>query len=454
MRARIAKIAAAVLIGGMVVVPWASTGAGAASTAPGSFSGNAAGDALVVSLGGNKLIGGDTTAADDNTPSSDATGSGELLPVLTGSQHATSTAPNTSQILPQVCGTPPVPSLPAPLGTLLSLGLGCGSAQSAVDGNSLPSSTGSGSAASINVGVGNLLTQVVTAGSPLAGALQTLFGALPALPAGGIDLGTLLTQLGVSAASTTGLLSVNAGSSTSAVTSTSSTVTATSSESGATISLLQGAGAGGGPAVTIAVGKASSAATLDRGAGTASATDDPALVTVTVSSALTPAQTITLNVGASDTVLAGTPLESTISVGSGTTTQAGGSASATSHGVTLDLLTGVDGGITIDLATGTASVNGVAPAAVTAVTTPPSAAAAAAPAAAPAAPAAPVAAAPAAVPNVTAVHTGEPWAGSLPLAATTLALGIAMVWRRRLLSFAGRIAHRFPGTGRGGSGGV
>jgi hypothetical protein len=65
-----------------------------------------------------------------------------------------------------------------------------------------------------------------------------------------------------------------------------------------------------------------------------------------------------------------------------------------------------------------------------------------------------VAAAPAAVPNVTAVHTGEPWAGSLPLAVTALALGIAMVWRRRLLSVAGRIAHRFPGSGRGGSGGV
>jgi hypothetical protein len=442
-----AKLGGAVLVGVMSVIPWATT-AGAAASGPGSYQGSASGDALVVTVGGTKLVGGDTTATDASTPSADATGSGQLLPMVVGNQHATVTTNGGTQSLPQACGTPPLPSLPAPLGSLLTLGLGCGAAQASVDTTGQPTSSGTGSAASLGVGVGNLLTTVVTAGSPLYTALQGVLGTLPTLPVGGLSLGSLLTTLGVSAASTTGLVSVNAGSSTSSVTTTATAETATSTDSGATINLLPGAGANGGPLVSITVGQASSTATLDRGTANGTATANPALVSVTVNTPLAPPVNETVAVGATDTLLAGTPLASTIAVSSGTTTQAAGSASATSHGVTLDLLTGVPGGpVTIDLATGTASVGGVAPAAVVPATTPPAPAAVVTPAPAPAP-------APAVVPGVTIVHTGEPWAGSLPLvfAALALALGSLLVWRRRVVATVGRVAHRMVGSGRGGPG--
>ena len=447
-RAAFAKLIGAILIGSAAVIPLATAAMASTPTTPGSYQGSASGDNLVVTVGGTKLTGGDSTVTDSSSPSSAAgTGSGQLAPDVVGSQSAVATADGSTQNLPQVCATPAVPSLPAPLGSLFTIGAACGSAQASVDPNGLPSSSATGSAGDIGVGVGNLLTQVVTAGSPLAGTLTTLFGSLPTLPVGGVDLSTLLTQLGVSAASTTSLLSVTAGSSTSSVTTDASSVTATSSASGSTIDLLQGAGAGGGPAVSISVGKAAATATFDRGTATATASVNPALVSVTVSSALTPAQTIAVPVGSSYTALAGTPLASTISVGSGTTTQSGASASADAVGVSVDLLTGVDGGIDADFSSGTASVAGVAAAApVAAATTTTTTPAAVTEATTPVTPT------PAVVPDVTAVHTGEPWAGSLPLALGAFVLGLVLLGRRRLASLIGSLAHHGAGTGRNGPG--
>ena len=64
----------------------------------------------------------------------------------------------------------------------------------------------------------------------------------------------------------------------------------------------------------------------------------------------------------------------------------------------------------------------------------------------PAAPAAVVPAVPGAVPNVTTVHTGEFWAGSLPifiLSAMGLA-GLALIGRRRFFSVAQAVSQRLP----------
>jgi hypothetical protein len=118
-------------------------------------------------------------------------------------------------------------------------------------------------------------------------------------------------------------------------------------------------------------------------------------------------------------------LASTIEIGGGSATPGQGSGSAQAGDVELNLLTGVSGGIDLDLVTSHTSADG-APVAVTA------AAAGAAPAAAP------VTAAPSVVPNVTSVHTGEFWAGTLPvilLAGMGLA-GLALVGRRRIASAA------------------
>jgi hypothetical protein len=174
------------------------------------------------------------------------------------------------------------------------------------------------------------------------------------------------------------------------------------------------------------LGAATTTATLDRsgGAGTASAT--PAVVTLTLNNPITGSNTISLAPGQSQTLLAGTPLQSTIDVGSSTVNQGPGAANATANGVTLDLLTGLPGGgITIDLASSNASVTG---AALAAAVTPTPAAAPAAP------PGAPIA-------GVTAVHTGEPWSGSLPIVAVALVAGLGLIYRRRLTALMPVLAH-------------
>ena len=417
--------AAATLVAAASLGGFAASASGASGA--GSFQLNAQGDALTINLAGTKLVGGDSTiAADNTTPKADAQGSGELLPTVSGSQHAVATGPGQNQNLPQTCATP---AIPAPLDTYLSAGLGCGSAQAALDGNSLPTASSSGSVAQLNIGDGSLGSMLVQASTPLFSALTTIFGTLPALPPNGETLDQLLATLGASVASTTGLATVNAGTSTGSVSATTTSATATNTSSGASIALLPGAGGSGSPAVSITLGAATTTATLDRSGGAGTASANPAVVTLTLNNPITGSNTISLAPGQSQTLLAGTPLQSTIDVGSSTVTQGAGAASATANGVTLDLLTGLPGGgITIDLASSNASVTGAALAA--AVTPAP-----APPAAAPAAPAgAPIA-------GVTAVHTGEPWGGSLPIVALALVAGLGLIYRRRLGALIPVLAH-------------
>jgi hypothetical protein len=284
----------------------------------------------------------------------------------------------------------------------------------------------------LNAGAGTALTQIIVAGSPVFTALQGFLGTLPTPPSGGISLGALLTQLGLSVAQTTGLATISAGTSTGSVSATATSATATNTSSGGTIAILPGAGGAGLPAASITLGAAQTTATLDRTGGAGTATASPSVVTVTINDPVTGSNTVTLAPGQSQNLLAGTPLASTISVGSSTTTQGPGSATATAQGVVLSLLTSLPGGgITIDLASSNASVTG---AALAAAVTPP----AAAPAAAPAAPA-PPAGAP--IAGVTAVHTGEPWAGSLPFVALALVAGLGLIYRRRLGAFIPVLAH-------------
>src|ERR1035437_9855462 len=49
----------------------------------------------------------------------------------------------------------------------------------------------------------------------------------------------------------------------------------------------------------------------------------------------------------------------------------------------------------------------------------------------------------------TAVHTGEPWAGSIPLAVIVFLLGCALFWRRGLSSTVGRVTHHMASLRRG-----
>ncbi len=416
-----------------------ATTAVATPTGPGSFQLSASGDALSISAVGNSLTAGHATAAADSSPSASATGAGELLPVLSGNQTATVTQAGQNQTLPQSCASPSVPS---PLSTYLSSGAGCGSAQAAIDGTGLPSATSTGTVAEGSIGAGSALDTVITSASPLIGPLEQLFGTLPSIPVSGTTLSNLLTELGIAAVTTTGLATVNVGSSTGNVAATATSGTATDTSNTGTIDLLPGAGLSGAPSVSISVGQSTATATLNRTTGAGTASVSPTVVNVTTSNPVSGTTTVPVNAGGSVSVLAGTPLASTIAVGTSSVTQGQGAASAMAQGVTLDLFSGVDGGIDITLATSTASVTGAALA-----TTPP------APPAAVTAQASPVSApaGAATVPGVTTVHTGEPWGGALPLVGLALASGLGLVYRRRLGALVPVLAHgtRFVGAPMG-----
>ncbi len=122
------------------------------------------------------------------------------------------------------------------------------------------------------------------------------------------------------------------------------------------------------------------------------------------------------------------------------TSDPGTTASAKVGVLNLGLLTGLMGGIGIDV--GDVSVTGSSTVATPAVATSP---ATATPAASPVAPAAP-----AAVPNVTSVHTGEYWAGTLPvvlMAGMGLA-GLALIGRRRIAAVARSLGTTFSTIAR------
>ena len=244
--------------------------AGAAASGPGAFQLTAQGDALAFSIAGTKLVGGDSTISADTTPNADAQGSGQLLPSVSGSQHATASASGQDQNLPQTCASP---AIPPPLDTYLSAGLGCGSAQAAVDGNGLPNAGSSGSVASLTIGAGTALTQLIQAGTPVYTTLQSVLGQLPALPAGGSRWATCSPSWVYRWPARPGWPRSAAGTSTGSVSATSATATATNTSSGATIDLLPGAGLDNLPLASITVGAAKATATLDRtgGAGTATA---------------------------------------------------------------------------------------------------------------------------------------------------------------------------------------
>jgi len=137
------------------------------------------------------------------------------------------------------------------------------------------------------------------------------------------------------------------------------------------------------------------------------------------------AQTISLATGQSLDLLAGTPLETVIDLGSASTSGASGAA----NGATIDLLKGVSGGILLNLGSTTVTGDVTAPG----------------PSTLPSHGAAPVVLQQAtgqATP--TAVHTGEWWAGSLPFVAGMAALGGGLIaWPRlRRLSGVARLLAR------------
>ncbi|PLS75518.1 MAG: hypothetical protein CYG61_06880 [Actinobacteria bacterium] len=378
--------------------------ASAQSTAE-AFLGSASGRALNIQLLGQGTTLGVATSKVTSQLTAVAEGAGQLA--NSGTTARVDLSGSGSSDRPDTC------AVALPVADILGVGLACGSANGSINGNN-PVANSEGRVAGVTLDVENILG-LAGLNAPLTSlvnetVLETAKETVAGLP---LNLGETLTPVVDTVDSTvkdllnTRTLELTAGKSTSSVVTDAGKVTSSATASGAEIKILPVRlpvnGVDVGPLATITVSSASAKAVYDRATGTSTPSFDPSLVTVKLGpSALLPTGTeIKVPVGASQTILQGTPLESDIIVAAGrNVTNADGTVGAIADGVKLHLLKGINNGILVELAHAEAGVGGT-----------------------------PAAAAPI-VPNVELPRTGgTPW---IPLAGMSV-LGLAVLVRRLLV---------------------
>jgi hypothetical protein len=338
-----------------VAVSTASSVPAAADT-PEAFAGTASAQALQLKLFGNALTIGSSNVAADSSPKAHADGAGVALLAATTSSADVNGA-DKSMAPPKACG------LNLPLANILTLALACSQSATGTT-NASPSALATSNIAALDVGllnpVLNLLQPILNALTPLADqllgtVLTTVTNVLQ--PVLGTTLQQLLGGLGLSTTKpvsslidalkrATNLATVHVGDTVSQVVTNGANVVADAIAKGAEVDVLPGLLLTGGPLLSITLGLAHTTSTFNRTTGASAASFDPAIVDVKLLGIDIP-----IRLGAPITLLAGTPLESTISLGAGTTTKhADGSVSATADGVGIDLLKGLSGGISLHLA--------------------------------------------------------------------------------------------------------
>jgi hypothetical protein len=329
--------------------------AGAAQ--PEVYLGNAAATALGVTLNGQALTFGVSNASIDSTLHSVAKGAGAAA-VSQSATDAEVTGNNHSVAKPRSCATPTIP-IPA-----VTLGLACSDSTASVSNNQ-PAATSDGSIASVDLDASQVTNgPLAPVTQPAATAIQTALGLIggktPLAPV------TSVAQQLLNTITTTKTLHAEIGASTSEITTDGSKVTSLATANGATLQLFPAPAITGvnTALITIQVSGASASSTYDRATGkSAAAQPDATIVTVTVANipglpAIPPRK---VSPGQSVTILAGTPLESTIWVAKGTTvTNPDGSVGSVAEGVRLQLAKQSSGAYLLDLelAHAEAGVNG------------------------------------------------------------------------------------------------
>lgn len=370
------------------------------------YLGSASGRALNIQVLGVGTTIGVSSSKVTSQLTSVAEGSGQLLNAgTTASVNLSGNGANETK--PDAC------AVAIPVAEILKAGIACGAASGSItDGNPVANSEGRFAGVDLDIsallglaGLDATLTTLVN-----ETVLETAKTTVSGLPLG---LGEILTpvvetvQGEVGNLLNTQTLALTAGKSTSSVVTDAGKVTSAATASGAEIQILPVrlpvAGVDVGPLATITVSSASAKAVYDRATGTSTPSFDPSLVTIKLgATAATGAQEIKVPVNASQTILAGTPLESDIIVAAGkTVTNPDGTVGAIADGVKLHLLKGVNNGILIELAHAEAGVGGT-----------------------------PAAAAPIEAPALELPRTGgTPW---IPLAGVSI-LGLAVLVRRVLV---------------------
>lgn len=361
-RAGAAALVSLVLVGFTAVPVRAQTETETIVTAPEQYIASAAARALYLELLGTSVTVGSTGALIDSSPKAQAQGAGVLLIGDTVADAAvTGSGPQ---------GDDPAPAcvLNLPLG-LLNLAAACGDAQVAIDADDRPTASATGGVASIELGlslldplIDQLLALVGNTIGAVTDPLTALLGGLldPLLGALELDVTNLVDDLVAGLQRATGVLRVQVGTSGAETVTTAESVLATAVAEGGRVDVLPGLTLTGEPLLSIIVGSARAAIELTRpdGAGVATPatvvpTFDPAIVTVRLGLPLLGGLTeIPVGLGAPLTLLEGTPLESTISLGAGeaVVNDADGTATAVADGVSLALLKGIGGGIVLELA--------------------------------------------------------------------------------------------------------
>ena len=357
--ARIRKLAA---VAGAALVAGAFVAGPAGADTPEVYAGSASAKALDLNILGQSATLGVSSAKVASDLTAKAEGAGQLVPQLTqfagNTEASVSGSGATSK--PESCATPDL----GPVASVLNVGAACSSASaSIVSGNPVAISTGK--VAQIAVNGQTVLQQLNAVTTPIGDTLNTVLGQVCANVQQTCSATTTVSSL-IDSILNTQTLAVEVGTSTSSVTAEGAKVDSLGTAAGAVIKLLPLPNINGlastEPIATITVGEAKAESVYDRSTGTSTPTVTPALVHVHFNTPLTAGtqlQDVSVAPGQDITILAGTPLESRIVVAAGSTVKnPDGSVGAVSDGVRLELLKGLNGGISLGLAHAEAGVGG------------------------------------------------------------------------------------------------
>ncbi len=332
-------------------------------TRPESYAATALARALELSVLNLNLTVASSGIEINSSPSAKATGAGvALLPNTTSEAKA---GAGESSAPPKAC------ALNLPL-SIINVELACGETSAATTGDG-PQALGRGTVAAIDIGGGQLLQllkpvldllkpvlgTVLAVVQPVLGGLQLpLVGQLAGLDPATDPVSSLVDKL----TKATSLVSIKIGNSTAQGKTTAAAVSSEGNAQGAQIDVLPGLALGGSPLLSIVVGSAKATATFDRNGGKADATFDGAIATVKVGLPILGGNILELPIklGQPIRLLEGTPLESEISLGAGSTKrESDGAVSSVADGVKIHLLKGISGGVKLELAHAEAAVGGL-----------------------------------------------------------------------------------------------
>lgn len=377
---RAGAIALAAAMAAALLAPPASAQTQTIVTRPESFIATAAARGLDLNVLGTRVTIGQSSAVINSVPSAKASGAGVAL--ISGTvSNSEVTGPNQAQAPPRAC------ILNLPIASLIAVRLACGESRASTGADG-PQAFGSGSVAGVDLAALNLLDPVVSLLQSLLNALlpvvdQTV-GTVTGLlgPTLGGMVGPLAGNLGLGSGSTvapvsglvnqlldgvkraTGLAEIKVGPSTAQTTTAPGSVTATANAAGAQIDLLPGLTVGGAPLLSIIVGQAKSTSTFDRATAKSTPAFDAAVARVRLGLPLLGGTVtdIPIQLNTPLTLLAGTPLETTISLGAGRTVTDPNTGSVASYadGVSIQALKGISGGIGLELAHAESGVGGQA----------------------------------------------------------------------------------------------